>query len=130
VINLLNEVKVRLSQLGFEITIHDDAMIQFAVDKVSNHIKSETNQKEIPEQLEKVAIDMMVGEFLYFKKSLGLLNVASLDFSTAVKSIQEGDTNVTFAISEKDTTEAKFDKFIHGLIHQEVNYSAFRKLRW
>lgn len=129
-INLLTKVRERLTNLGFITDLQDEALINHAIEQVTNHIKTETNQKDIPNLLVPSAIDMVVGEFLYLKKVLGLLDITTLDFSAAVKSISEGDTNISFAINESDTVEAKFDKFVDSLRNPSINYSNFRRLKW
>lgn len=131
---MLEKVKERLLSLG--ITLSNDPsstdgfLLSFAVKKVTDHINNQTNLDSIPHGLESVAIDMAVGEFLFAKKSMGLLDVSSLDFSAAVKKVQDGDTNVEYAIESKDTPEAKFEKFILYLQHNETDFVRYRVLTW
>lgn len=127
---MLVKVKERLTDLGFSTDLKDEVLIKHSIDQVTNHIKIETNQYDIPDALITKAIDMVVGEYLYLKKVLGLLDITTLDFSTAIKSISEGDTNISFAISESDTVEVKFDKFVDSLRMPNINYSSFRRLKW
>lgn len=131
---MLEKVKERLQSLGVilsnEPSSTDGFLLSFAVNKTTDHINNQTNLNAIPQGLEQVAIDMAVGEFLFTKKSMGLLDVSSLDFSVAVKKVQDGDTTVEYAIEAKDTPEAKFDKFILYLQHNEVDFVKYRVLTW
>ena len=63
----------RLKDLGYEYneTTDDWVIKSFLIPKITNHIKNETNQSSIPEELLYVAIDMVCGEFLFAKKNSG-----------------------------------------------------------
>lgn len=131
---MLENVSERLVSLGITLSNEpsstDGFLLSFAVKKTSDHINNQTNLDAIPHGLESVAIDMAVGEFLFTKKSMGLLDVSSLDFSSVVKQVQDGDTNVQYAIEAKDAPEAKFEKFILYLQHNEVDFVKYRVLTW
>jgi hypothetical protein len=108
----------------------DEAIISFSIDKVTNHIKNQTNLNCIPDGLIEIAIDMIAGEYLFSKKSMGLLNIESLDFSLIEKQVQEGDTNVTFAVEANSTPEGQFNAFVQCLRHNEVDFIRYRVLSW
>lgn len=131
---MLEDVQKRLSSVGIAISGEpgnaDGTILSFSIDKVSNHIKNQTNLNEIPQGLHEVSVDMVVGEFLLAKKSMGLLNVSSLDFDLVAKQVQDGDTNVVFAVSESTTPEAQFNAFISYLQHNEVDFVKYRVLTW
>lgn len=131
---MLEAVKGRLRSLGITVsnepTSTDDYLVNFAVNKTVDHINNQTNLTEVPEGLTNIAIDMAVGEFLFTKKSMGLLDVSSLDFSAISKRIKDGDTDVEFAVDAKTTPEAKFDAFITYLQHNEVDFIRYRVLLW
>jgi len=93
-------------------------------------IKNLSNLSEIPEGLENVAVNMAVGEFLNLKKSSGQL--AGFDLEAAVKTIQEGDTNISFAIGEGSSTpEQRLNSLIDFLINGRVGeIYRFRRLVW
>ena len=105
-------------------------LLNFAVNKTIDHIKNQTNLIAVPEGLTYVAIDMAVGEFLYAKKSMGLLDVSSLDFSTVTKRIKDGDTDVEFLVDAKSTPETNFHAFLNYLQHNEVDFVRYRVLSW
>lgn len=133
-IRLLTEVKNRLHSLGISVSSEpgnaDEVIISFSIDKVTNHIKNQTNLDQIPEGLFQIAVDMVIGEFLFSKKSMGLLKIETLDFGLIEKQVQAGDTNVTFAVDASLTPEAQFNAFVKHLRHEDTSFSKFRVLTW
>lgn len=131
---MFGKVKERLDSLGITVSNEpastDGYLVNFAVNKTTDHIKNQTNLDAIPHGLESVAIDMAVGEFLFTKKSIGLLNIEALNFDIVAKQVQDGDTNVTFAVDVNSTPEAKFEAFIFHLQHNEVDFTRYRVLLW
>lgn len=131
---MLDDVKKRLASLDITVSSEpnnaDEMIINFCIDKVTNHIKNQTNLNEIPEGLIEIAVDMVVGDFLYTKKSMGQLNIETLDFDLIAKQVQDGDTNVTFAVEAKSTPEAQFNSFISYLRHEETDFIRYRVLLW
>ncbi len=126
---MLDDVKKRLESFGYVITEADSWILDFIIQKVESHIKNQCNTVTVPVGLHQVAVDMAVGEFLLGKKSIGQLT--GFDLETAVKSIQEGDTNITFAIGEgSKTPEARLDALISFLMHPEDNYASYRCIKW
>lgn len=99
------DVVMRLSALGVTLSSApsspDDMLLKFAIDKVTNHVNNQTNLTVIPAGLNEIAIDMVVGEFLLTKKAMGLLDVEKLNFEAVTKQVQDGDTNVVFAVGGK-----------------------------
>lgn len=128
---MLEEVKDRLKTFGITTMIEDSFLLNFINDKVTNHIKTQTNLNEIPIPLHLIAVDMAVGEFLLMKKSMGQLVIEDLDFGLVAKSVQDGDTTVTYAIDDNNITpEARFDAFINYLKHEGFDYIAYRVIKW
>lgn len=128
---MLLEIKERLRSFGLSVTIEDDYVLTFILDKVTNHIKTQTNLNSIPIPLHHILIDMVVGEFLSLKKSMGQLVVEGLDFGLVAKTIQDGDTTTTFAIDKDNLTpEASFNAFINYLRHDTFDFIAYRVLTW
>lgn len=122
----LDDIKQRLQSLGYTSDTADDWMMGFCKDKVENHIKNSCNVAEVPEGLRHVAVDMACGEFLFGKKQSG--QGVGIDFEAVVKSIAEGDTTVTFDTSA--SAEAKYDALISYLMHSEVDFAAYRCIKW
>lgn len=123
---MLEEVKLRLASFGYTATTADDWMLNFCISKVETHIKNNCNAAEVPEGLRLIAIDMACGEFLFGKKQSG--QSVGIDFEAAVKSIVEGDTTITFDATS--SAEAKYDTLVGYLLHSEVDFAAYRRIKW
>lgn len=118
-----------LEALG--VTVPDtDPLIDFIINSVTERIKNETNQTAIPEGLEFMAVEMVVGQYLKWKKDCGQLE--GFDLDAAVKSIQEGDTNITFAVGEGSATpEQRLNNLIEYLINGRTReFIRYRRLVW
>ena len=109
----------------------DDPLLDIALNNVQWRIKNLTNLSEIPEGLESLAVSMAVGEYLNMKKCSGQLEGFDLD-AAAVKSIQEGDTNITFALGEGSSTpEQRLNSLIDYLINGRIDeIYRYRRLVW
>ncbi|QPA56305.1 hypothetical protein [Lysinibacillus sphaericus] len=133
-IRMYLDVVMRLSALGVALSSapssSDDMLLKHAIDKVTNHINSQTNLLSIPKGLKEIAIDMVVGEFLLTKKAMGLLDVETLNFGVVAKQVQDGDTNTVFAVEAGTTPEAQFNAFMAYLRHNEVDFVRYRVLSW
>jgi len=71
---------------------------------------------------------MVAGEYLKLRKASGDLD--GFDYSAAVKAIQEGDTNVTFADGNK-TPEERFDELCAWLTAlPNADVYKYRRLVW
>lgn len=131
---MLEDVKKRLESLGIPVssapTSADDVILKFTIDKITNVIKNQTNLSEIPNGLHEIAVDMVMGEFLLAKKTMGQLDIGTLNFELVAKQIQDGDTNVSFAVSEKTTPEGQFNAFVNYLRHNDVDFVKYRVLTW
>jgi hypothetical protein len=123
---MLEDIKQRLQSLGYTVVITDEWMIGFCKDKIENHIKNSCNMAEVPNGLQSVAVDMTCGEFLFGKKQSG--QSVGIDFESVVKQITEGDTTITFDTSA--SAEAKYDTLISYLMHSEVDFAAYRCIKW
>lgn len=126
---LSDDIAARLLCLGYIVTSEDTWLIDFTISKIENDIKNQCNVDVIPDELYQTKVDMIVGDFLFVKKNMGQLT--DLDFSVAVKSIQEGDTNITFAIgSGSSTPEQRFDAIVNSLRNPSINFGSFRRIKW
>lgn len=129
---MLEDVKKRLSSLGIAVSSEpsssDDLILSFTIDKITNHIKNKTNLTTVPAGLKEIAIDMVIGEFLFLKKGIGQLDIETIDFSPVAKQVQDGDTNVTFG--DGATPESRFDSLVAYLQHNDVDLLKFRVLTW
>ena len=109
----------------------DDPLLDIVLNNVQWRIKNLSNLSEIPEGLESLAVSMAVGEYLNMKKANGQLEGFDLD-AAAVKSIQEGDTNITFALGEGSSTpEQRLNSLIDYLINGRIGeIYRYRRLVW
>ncbi|MDE7202424.1 MAG: hypothetical protein K2O91_11115 [Lachnospiraceae bacterium] len=125
-------VKERLKSFGYEVKADDEFALTFCVEKVCSTIRNEINQKNVPEGLEHIAVDMAAGEFLMAKKTFSPDDIAGLDLDIAVKQIQVGDTNTVFATGDASMTpEQRLNNLISYLLtHGRDEFSCYRKLRW
>lgn len=121
-----------LVELGVYKAVSDQMFLRFIVSSVMERIKNETNQPDIPLGLYHVAMEMVVGEYLTFKKNAGQLNIEGLDLEAAVKQIQEGDTNTVFAIGEGNMTpEQRLEVLISRLCRDRTReFIRYRRLMW
>ena len=109
----------------------EDPLLDIAFNNVQWRIKNLSNRSEIPEGLESLAVSMTVGEYLNMKKCSGQLEGFDLD-EAAVKSIQEGDTNITFALGEGSATpEQRISSLIDYLVNGRMGeIYRYRRLVW
>lgn len=120
----------RLESFSYVVKESDAFMVGFSIVKVENKIKNACNTTLLPDGLKITAVDMICGEFLYSLKQTGKLN-ETFDFEMAVKQIQTGDTNVTFAVESSQTPEQKLNAFISYLITKgEGELVCYRKVKW
>lgn len=121
-----------LESFGYTLQDGDDWLLGFCIQKVENSIKNECNVSSVPCGLKKVATQMVVGEFLFSKKGIGQLQGLNIDIDAAVKQIQEGDTNVTFAFGNGSMTpEQRLDMLIAYLVNSgKSQFVRYRRLKW
>lgn len=127
---MLEDVTARLASFGYTVTESDAWVLGFIITKVEDHIKSECNVDAVPDGLYSIAVDMAVGEFLLNKKATGSLE--GFDLTAAIKQIQEGDTSVTYAFGNGDSTpEQRLDALINYLINYgKGSFASYRTFKW
>lgn len=110
----------------------DDSFLPYLIKSVTERVKNETNQQEIPEGLHWLSVELVVGEYLTFKKNAGQLDMNGLDFEAAIKQIQEGDTNTVFATGEGSLTpEQRLELLIARLTRDRTReFIRYRRLVW
>ena len=113
--DILATVITRLAALGYSVVDTDNAVLEYNISKAEAQLKAETNQREVPEGLFYVWVDMAAGLFLTDKKAAGAL-AEIYDFDAPAKSISEGDTSVTFAIADTGSFEDQFDTMLAKMI--------------
>ena len=124
----------RLKDLGYKYDETADGWVikSFLIPKITNHIKNETNQSSIPEELLYVAIDMVCGEFLFAKKNSGQFGIDVEAVEKELKRIREGDVEYEYVDTEgSQSNDAKLDALFYYLINgHKGEILSFRKLRW
>lgn len=132
-VSIEEDVKNFLDKIGCVYTDDDYWLLKFCIGKITDTIKNECNVQSIPEGLQHIAVQMAVGDFLYNKKNSGMTDAfTNIDFTAAVKTIQEGDTNLTFAIGDGVLTpEQKLDNLISYLMSSgRGQFVTYRRLKW
>lgn len=128
----LENVREVLEGIGYKATAADEPALRFCIESTRSAIKNAIHCKNVPKGLEHVVICRTVGEFLKSKKTFAPGDLTMIDLEAAVKQIQEGDTNVAFAIGTGSLTpEQRLDNFISGLLNagqDEVLH--YRRLVW
>ena len=125
-------LRERLAAFGYELQPADEALLVFALDKAVGSIKNDCNLADLPEGLQRIAVEWAAGEFLQAKKAFAPDDLAGLDLEAAVKQIQAGDTNVVFAAGEGSQTP---EQRLNGLINYLLSYgrselACYRRFRW
>ena len=129
----IKKILQRLISFGYTPSEADSWMITFCMQKVENHIKNSCNISEIPDELKEIEIERICGEFLFSKKQTGQLNAENgFDVEMAIKQVQAGDTNVTFAVGEgSETLETKLNALISYLMNfGEGDFVCYRQIKW
>lgn len=108
----------------------NDGLLDLIINNVEYKVLNETNTVlPMPEGLESIAVYMAIGEYLSFKKTSGHLE--SIDLELAIKQIQEGDTNIQYAIGEgSQTPEQRLDSLITFLSNRASELVKYRRLVW
>lgn len=123
----LEKIKLRLKSLGYEVKEEDDFALDFVMRKTEQYIKHFCNINEVPECLEYPFIELCVSDFMISKMSMGKLE--SMELEQVVKSIEDGDTTVSFQSGMDANT--RFVVYFEGLMKtQEESLLRHRKLMW
>lgn len=104
----------------------EDPLLDFSIRLVEDTIKNKTNQNAIPEGLQTVELYMIAGQYLMLKKSAGQLEDSGFQIEQAEKSIQEGDTSISFA-DETMTAEYLIN---YLMTYGQDQLNRYRKLVW
>lgn len=131
-VEMKKRLRERLAALGYEVQPADEALLGFALDKAVGSIKNDCNLADLPEGLQRIAVEWAAGEFLQAKKAFAPDDLAGLDLEAAVKQIQAGDTTVVFAAGEGSQTP---EQRLNGLINYLLSYgrselACYRRFRW
>lgn len=127
---MLDDVAALLWALGVK-AYSTDALLVLTCEAVEEQLCNLTNLSAVPDGLHTMAVEMAAGKYLRALKNAGKLDGFDLD-TAAVKSIQEGDTNISYAIGEGSTTpEQRLDALITALTSPRLNeIYRYRRLVW
>ncbi len=128
--DILSAVKERLTAFGYNAADTDETALIFDIRKAEADLTAKTNREQVPDGLEFVWVDMAAGMFLADKKATGALSDI-YTFDAPTKSVTEGDTSVTFAISDSGSAEDQFNTLINKMMNPSAEViAAYRKLVW
>lgn len=121
-----------LATLGIAVTA-DDPSLCLIEEAVTESMKNKTNQRKLPRELTMAGAYRIVGQYLKLQKNTGkLTELNGMTFESAVKQIQEGDTNVIFGIGSGDMTpEQRLETLISWLLdYGKEELFRHRRLAW
>ena len=118
-----------LTALGIAGTEHDP-LLYAVVSNIKYRVLNETNTAfPMTEELESIAVYLAVGEYLQCKKVCGQLT--GIDLTPQVKQLQEGDTDIQYAIGEGNLTpEQRLEQMIDWFQKRSRELYKFRRLVW
>ena len=125
--SFVDDIDKRLQSLSYTLQKNDSWAVNFTIQSVFNTIKNNCNTTTIPEGLYNIAVNMVCGEFLATKKVLGQLSDTQMQ--SVIKSIEEGDTKITYA-NEK-SLNTLFDTLMNNLRAGNASeFIRYRRLKW
>ncbi len=126
------KVRELLTALGYKPAEENETLINFSVRYVIRSVLDNCNLDELPENLYPLTIRLAAGEFLFAMKGTGGLAGFDVNIDAAVKTIEEGDVSVTFAIGDGCMTpEQRLDALIAALRQPDKSSLArYRRLAW
>ena len=108
-----------------------DPLTAYVLSSVTERLLNETNLSELPEGLACLGAELALGELLRLKKSMGTLEIEGLNLDAAVKQLQEGDTNITFAVEATASPEQRLEALIARLtVNRMREVIRYRRLVW
>lgn len=126
-------IRARLTSLGYTFpeasSGSDNALVNFAMTRVADYIKNDTNQSEIPTGLVTLAIELACARFFNDKMAFAPDDLTGLDLSRVANQITEGDTSVSFKDGYSDA-ELLTAFYTRAKADLDGQLACFRKLRW
>ena len=130
--NFLTDVEQLLTAMGYVKQETDNFLLQFCVDRVTERIKNACNVSEIPNGLRYTAVDLMAVEFLSFQIGAGATaGFENLNFEPVVKQLEEGDTNIVYAVDVNSSDSAQLLGLLNLLkTTAEAQFVTYRRIAW
>lgn len=120
------DLRVKLNSLGYEVTKADEVFIAYVTDEKIEYIYNKINSENIPAELRYVLINEIVAEFLNTQLLAG--NIKDISMDLAIRSIKEGDSDVTF--QDSMSSEDKYKALLENLRFKRGVFACYRKLKW
>jgi hypothetical protein len=129
----LADVTKRLLDFGYTVSEIHYKHIEFEIELILDYVVNYCNFSSvdmIPPILKNRIIDRICSEYLMKQKNSG--NLESFDYSLAVKTIKEGDTQIQFGTeNDGDTPESRFDKWVDYMQRGFDKWiSLHRRIKW
>lgn len=126
----LREVFKLIQAIGYTMTEGDSWLVGFCVQKTEQEIKNACNVQSVPNGLYKCAIGLVVADFLTMKKASGNLDAEALNLEPVVKSLQEGDTEISYATETVMSGEQRLTMFLNACYQGREQFACYRRLKW
>ena len=128
VTTLTEEIKDRLTSLGYSAANADDKSIKFQIKKVEQYILHWCNIDEVPDCLKYVVIERVCGEFLLEKASFNQLDETLVD--SLVKSTKIGDTEINYQVGATTPLDILRSQCKNLASYGLSDLKAHRRLAW
>ncbi|WP_317367734.1 hypothetical protein [uncultured Tyzzerella sp.] len=124
--NIIYQISDRLNCLNLSIkdTYLSEKIILMAINSVKNFIQCEINPFIDFSIIEDIFINIVIGEYLMLVKSSNLESDISLD--SAIKSIKEGDTSVTYF----ENKNMNFQDIINYFLYKKRLLYRYKQIVW
>ena len=128
----LTDVEQLLFAMGYTTQQTDGWLLNYCGEKVIERIKNACNVSEVPEGLHYTAVALMAAEFLTFKIGAGsTAGLNNLNFEPVVKQLQEGDTNIVYAVDVNSSDSAQMLGLLNLLkTTGEAQFVSYRRIQW
>lgn len=121
---MIDDVKTLISgAAGYTIPATDAALLSYLWDSEGQKIINDTNQPEVPAELDGLQTRRTAGEYIKLRKKA----ILGDDGAQVAKSIKEGDVSVELA---GETDAERLDSLFAALTEDRGETACFRKLRW
>lgn len=108
----------------------EESKIDFVIGKVENYIKEYCNRDDVPEALNYTIADIASQLISMYGWTDGsTITTPSTSGTGEIASIKEGDTTITYNVSQKSTVKS-FSTEEDVFFEFAVNLNKYRKLRW
>lgn len=123
-----NLVIERLKTLSYIFDKKDEDLIHISMSNVDHYIKRKCNISKVSNELfNNIFVDLVCYEFLIVLKQIGKLDDV-FNIETAIKSVQAGDTNISFDTS--GTNDNRLDVLLKYLERGRSELVSYRKIKW